>query len=390
MLTNLHLQNFKCFQNLLLPLAPLTLLTGFNGAGKSSALQSLLLLAQTLRSDCLTTKSIPLSGDLVKLGTVGEVLNETTNSREMMFQVENHGSQLAWKIKIVTRAEHKLTIHQVNEVAINDELLSNLLPSALRTPANLALIDTLQHLVFVSAIRLGTAEVFPSPKPADNLIHAEVGILGEFAAWWFDSYKEDAVDQARCHPAEARTSLLAQVNAWANELFPHTEFDVQRIDMTDLVRLQLRIGKTSNWRRPSNIGYGLTYAFPILVAGLLAKPGQLVMIDSPEAHLHPSGQSKIGQFLGRMANAGIQVIMETHSDHVLNGIRIAIKEKWLQPDKVAFHFFTPGDEQTEVITPMIDDNGRLDRWPEGFFDETAKNLASLAAGQRPRFKAPKA
>ena len=95
--------------------------------------------------------------------------------------------------------------------------------------------------------------------------------------------------------------------------------------------------------------------------------------------MHPRGQVAIGKFLSLAAANGIQIIIETHSDHVLNGIRIAVKNKDIKPDDVTLHFFDRSKDAPccEVTTPKIDKDGRLDQWPEGFFDEWEKGLAEL-------------
>ncbi|MCP4698836.1 MAG: DUF3696 domain-containing protein [Gammaproteobacteria bacterium] len=385
MLTRIHLNNFKCFDALSLPLAPLTVLTGFNAAGKSTALQSLLLLAQSLRSGNRTAE-LPLNGSLVRLGTPGEAFNEHMHGKLMMLGVETEHVKTAWTLQAAGIAM------RVNKVSIDtgDKQLEDnardgldmLLPAA-SPPAARQLMETLRETVFLSAVRAGTADLFPFPEGASP-IHADVGIQGEFAPWWFDRYLEEDVEPARRHPSDsAMMTLHRQFNAWAGGLFPGAQANVQKVAKTNLMRLELRIGDTDDWRRPSNIGYGLTYAFPVLVAGLLAKPRQLLIIDSPEAHLHPMGQSRMGRFLAQVAAAGVQIIVETHSDHILNGVRLALHDKLITPDRVAVHFFNySGAPQSgasaQVVSPAVDTQGNLSEWPEGFFDQSEKDLARLA------------
>ena len=106
-----------------------------------------------------------------------------------------------------------------------------------------------------------------------------------------------------------------------------------------------------------------------------------MLIENPEAHLHPKGQFMMGELIARAASAGIQVIVETHSDHVLNGIRVAVHDKVINPDSLKIHFFSRLEEagrmKSKVESPVIDKNGRLDQWPEGFFDEWDKSLERL-------------
>lgn len=108
------------------------------------------------------------------------------------------------------------------------------------------------------------------------------------------------------------------------------------------------------------------------------------MLENPEAHLHPRGQTTIGKLMALAAAAGVQVIVETHSDHVLNGIRVAVREGLLPPDAAVFHYFSRSEKGEICIdSPRIDAQGKLDNWPEGFFDESVKSLAALSS-RRPR------
>lgn len=103
------------------------------------------------------------------------------------------------------------------------------------------------------------------------------------------------------------------------------------------------------------------------------------MIENPEVHLHPKGQAMMGQFLAEAANAGVQVIVETHSDHVLNGVRRAVKSGGISAESVAIHFFRPRAEgEAQVISPLIDQTGGIDYWPDGFFDQFDKDMNYFA------------
>lgn len=383
MLTQIKVQNFKCFDSLSLRLAPLTLMTGFNAAGKSTTLQSLLLLAQSLRSGNRST-GLPLNGPLACLGTPGEVLH--SGSGDVVFSMENDQAAVEWTMQADRRKGIALQIQRIETKSADgvkeyDEFkrLELLLPPGIDAEAA-TMVERLRETIFLSAVRMGTADVFPSPEESSP-VHADVGVQGEFAPWWFQRFLDEDVDESRCHPADKALTLRRQFNAWASELFPGAQGNAQAIEKTNLLRLELRIGDIGDWRRPSNIGYGLTYAFPIIVAGLLANPGQILIIDSPEAHLHPLGQSQMGQFLAQVAAAGVQVIIETHSDHVLNGIRLAARND-IAPEKVAVHFFNhPGAVAAgaaRVISPLIDADGNLSEWPEGFFDQSEKDMAQLA------------
>lgn len=384
MLTQIKLQNFKCFNDLSVPLSPLTILTGFNAAGKSTTLQSLLLLSQSLRSGNRSAE-LPLSGPLASLGSPGEVIN--SGSGGVIFGVEDEQTKIHWVMQAEDRS--KGNAMQIKQIGIKGKegkkeygdlkMLEMLLPPDVKgTPVQL--VEKLREIIFLSAGRIGTADVFPSPEETLP-VHADVGVQGEFAPWWFQRCLDDIVDESRCHPSDRALTLRRQFNAWASQLFPGAQANATPVERTNLVRLELRIGDLGDWCRPSNIGYGLTYAFPVIVAGLLAKPGQILIIDSPEAHLHPMGQSKMGLFLAQIAAAGVQVIIETHSDHIINGLRVAVKDGKMRSQNTKILYFDRIIDEAKQVSNVteirIDKNGELGCYPKGFLDEWNEQLMKL-------------
>lgn len=391
-ITRLHIENLKCFASLRLPLGALTLLTGFNAAGKSTAVQSLLLLAQAMRDGGLE-RVVPLNGDLVQLGSPGEALHEG-GGKELIIGVESDAADVDWilsaddrsfgnalavaKIDCSWSVDGAITRAAFDGPAIAD--LKHLLPAD--APDQLIkLREVVAETLFISAVRDGASDTYPTPQ-TPNLIHADVGVHGEYAAWWFERCSDEPIATERISPNDAVNTLRRQVNAWAGQIFPGAQANAARIPKTQMMQLEFRNRETDNWRRPANIGYGLTYAFPIIVAGLLAKKGQVIVVDSPEAHLHPLGQSQMGLFLATLAASGVQVIVETHSDHVLNGVRLAVKNGKLAHEEAIVHFFNPrpkdSSDPAHVFSPQLDSQGNVSDWPSGFFDQAEKDLAALA------------
>ena len=166
------------------------------------------------------------------------------------------------------------------------------------------------------------------------------------------------------------------------EVSPGTRIHLNLSNGMDIIGLQYSFvtGKqVSNKYRATNVGFGISYTLPIIVAVLSSGPGSLLLIENPEAHLHPKGQAKMGELLACAASCGVQVVVETHSDHVLNGMRLATYGGKINPDDIQLHFFQRREEdgQSQVISPRLDRDGRIDQWPDGFFDEWDKSLEAL-------------
>jgi len=374
-LRSLDLSNLKCFSALRVGLSPLTLFTGFNAAGKSTALHSLILLTQGLRLDP-SSEHLPLNGPLIRLGSPEDVFLDDSNKAKI--SVADAEEEISWRFDRqnafqIEKATHRTPSGESREW---DKMLWK--PDG--AVASNSLIDSIRDVIFLGAARGGTPEVYPSPDAVKNVVNADVGNEGQFAPWWYAEMADEVIEGARLHPGEARTSMRQQLGAYLGELFPNAEASADSIQRTSLVRIGLRTGTTSDYRRPANIGYGLTYAFPILVALLLARREQVVIIESPEANLHPRAQSKMGGILARFAAAGVQVLVESHSDHVLNGIRMAVKKQVIPHCDLAIHFFGGVDSKGNhgVISPSVDSKGTVDNWPEGFFDQGESDLAVLA------------
>ena len=360
----LQVEDFKCFEQLRVPLASLTVLSGYNGAGISTALQPILLLAQAARrrtwSSEAATGDLPLNGAIVRLGSAGDVIRGQSVDATARFKLFGDEKLLALNATGRTGAR-SLTVTK-SEGSDDWPELSN----------------CLARLVYLSAVRGGPAEYFPTPDRVSDQT-PDVGVDGQFASYWYHELADSEIDPARRCPDEPSTMFRKQIDAWLSRLAPNAKANVQSFPIASVQALEFALSEVNEWRRPANVGYGLTYAFPILVALLAAEPDGIVVIDSPEAHLHPQAQSQMGRLLAVFAAAGIQVIVETHSDHVLNGIRLAVRDHVLAAVDLSLLFFAGSSQDGHGVTsPRIDGEGRISEWPEGFFDQGDKDIAQLA------------
>jgi predicted ATPase len=367
MITSLRLRNFKCFEDQAIEFGPLTLLSGLNGMGKSSVLQALLLLRQSHLQGLLQTRGLALNGELVRLGSAADVLFEGARDDQIAIALTlENGTEANWHF----RYDRSADVLELASASVRGGLLESSLFK-----------DSFQSL---QAERVGPRTVF---EMSDQMVrqHRQLGTRGEFAAHYLASYGNEEIPNASVgHPTAVSRELNHQVEAWLGELCPGAELHVTPYNSLYLVDLRYSFvtGKQrSNEYRSTNVGFGITYSLPVLVALLSAAAGSLVLLENPEAHLHPRGQAALGRLLAMVSNAQVQVVVETHSDHVLNGIRVAVHSGEIAPEAVRLHFFErrerDGQSRTELVSPRIDRDGRISYWPEGFFDQNERLLDAL-------------
>ncbi|MBZ6249519.1 DUF3696 domain-containing protein [Streptomyces olivaceus] len=379
MISELSLVNFKAFRRLTLPLGPMTLLTGLNSSGKSSVLQALGMLRQSYDAGGLRAGGTSeadgflLNGELVQLGTAQDVLHEDFGPAEgfplmrastptIGFVVEQDGEQYKWAAEYEPR-----------------EPGQDLMPVYLPPDTAPLAWNRFQYL---HADRITPAVTYPRSHLV-AIARDFLGVQGEHTVNYLRHHADRHVPEGPLrHPAAVSSLLPDQTVAWMQELCPGVNLQASAIEGTDSVRLSYGFSGTAGIsatrrRRPTNVGFGLTYALPVVVACLSAAPDSLLLLENPEAHLHPKGQSRMAALLSATAATGAQLVVETHSDHVLNGVRIAVKRGVLQPSDAVVHYFRGNGAGAQVITPRIDRDGMVEQWPEGFFDEWDNSLDQL-------------
>ena len=375
MLIQLDLRNFKCFELLKLPLEALTLLSGTNTSGKSTVLQSLVLLHQTMREYEWSTR-LMLNGAVAKLGTVTDVVDQVNGRDSFDIGLIDQKAFCHWSFT-GDRRDMSLAVGRVeveDGVFSNPDSLHHLLPVDVNDSSK-SLVAKVRDLTYITAEREGPREVY---SLEDQHTISVVGPEGENAiSVLYRGRDEHILPELTLN--EVAPTLFHQVEARLGMFFRGCALDLQQIPNANSVVMGIRISPDTNFLRPIHCGFGITQILPIIVAALSAKKGNILLIENPEVHLHPAGQSLIGQFLAEVAQAGVQVIMETHSDHVLNGIRRSVKAGTIAPERVAIHFFRPRSaDAPQVLSPVLDISGNIDAWPAGFFDQFDKDMDFFA------------
>jgi len=222
------------------------------------------------------------------------------------------------------------------------------------------------------------------PRVSQSIHHysfPHAGHQGEYVAQLIASLNyKIKIDESRRYKDNRSPRLETQINAWLDFIMPGVS--IIAVQNVETMTAQIMVENFYTKGEPvlaTNIGFGISYVLPIIATGLIAKKGSYFIVENPEAHLHPSAQSKIGSFLAMVANSGVNVIVETHSDHVINGIQLAVAKNEVKQEAVNINFFNQSENssQPEVETIGINEKGELSKWPKGFFDQTQLDYAQL-------------
>jgi predicted ATPase len=361
MLVEAKVEGFKRLKSHTFRFHPLTVLAGLNGSGKTSLVQSLLLAREASNS---SAHSIRLNGPFgLELGIAEKVLNWNSEPPIRISLESGHGRSI-WEFGVPEGEALFLDVTRRPE----------------QSP--LAFSQKPRAFTYLDAERIGPRSVFQTAALPDDEL--EVGARGEHCAHVLSVLGDKVSSHPdRSHPSYSKPDarlLKYEVEAWLSEIARPIEVKGERFGSSTVAELSFR-SPGGEWVLATNMGFGLSYALPVILGGLIAETDGLFIVENPEAHLHPSGQSRMGVFLAWLASRGIQVLIETHSDHVLNGIRRAVAEHNYLPHKdVIIHYFSPDEPtgepgQIEAIT--IKESGNLSAWPAQFFDQYQIDVSSL-------------
>lgn len=364
MITHIEVKNFKSLKNVSLDIKGLNVLMGLNGMGKSSLIQTILLLMQ---SDKLEERVIDLNGLLVQIGQGRDALYQFAEEDFILFGLtfnnqNNYNWQFSYeKDKDKLKAKNGFTKDQMKLFRENTK-----------------------RFQYISAERIGPKDLYE----ASSIVvvdKKQLGLLGEFAAYYINMYgNEYSVKEELRHPSAKSEKLLAQVNAWLGEISPGVTLNTKYVHEINKVILDYQfdiVNSKTNSFRPKNVGFGLSYVLPIIMALLTAEENKIIIIENPESHIHPRGQAELGKLISLASSTNAQLFIETHSDHILNGIRVAVKEKLVDRQYVNLLYFdkvTTDKEQYSRVKPIeVDKNGTLSEYPTNFLDEWSNQLSKL-------------
>ena len=374
MIARVGLKGFKCFKNeTQISLKPVTIMYGKNGRGKSTVSQSLLLLGQSMRKSNSLNQLI-INDGFVNQGYFDELVNKGSedNSFEVHIESDSHDS-IAVRFEAVQQFPEigALVSQKVNGketfeymtgsgsgsspmIDQKEELSSGV------TSDNV-ILQGLKDAIYISADRNG-------PVNEANYVYAQSGGV------YISPVGQNIINVI----AEQGPGFIKELEHHLSHILSGASLSINL--KPDKIELGLNSNNGGQTMRPINVGFGYSYVLPVIVAAMLAKQGSLVIIENPEAHLHSGAQSRLAVFLIEKALAnGFQLLLETHSDHVINGLRISTKLGKIKPsESVILHFSHSEATSAPIIREIIcDSQGNLSDYPDDFMDEWTKQLLEL-------------
>jgi predicted ATPase len=389
---------------------PLTILAGANSSGKSSIMQPLLLLKQTLEAP-YDPGALLLNGPNSKFTSANQVLSDigtdlATESFKIILSFGNESIGLFFDYKPETGFrmpvqsyfnENERSALQIFPDMTHEQLIA-LMPIGLRESFD-TLLSTSDYKLYTSRERC-----FFKIKCRNSQGH-EITI--PYLLWTSDTAEKALKEVVHIPGLRGNPERTYPVSA-VGPVYPGTFeyyaasviFDWQLNDeiekllklrdamvllgLTNAVsakpindaQVELRVGRTLGSDNQdtvsiADVGLGVSQTLPVLVALLAAKPGQLVYLEQPEIHLHPRAQTAMAQVLADAAIRGVRVVAETHSSLLLLGIQTLVAEGKLPPELVKLHWFTRGDDgATTIQSADLDEGGAFGDWPEDFGDVT--------------------
>lgn len=335
----LSIKGFKCHRDSFFDINSITVLTGSNSSGKSSIIQSLLIY-NTLANDKDGLSQIL---ETLSLGSFDDLLyrRDDMQANNIILSLNDNEVELGYDVNGNIR---------VSSSPFGGEEL---------------------HMHYLCAERIGPRQTIKK-EGTDNLY---CGRNGQRTAEVIDNNYFSSMDSMRTINNENIKFSIA-LDQWTDYIFPGTSIRIKPYG-DKFLQVTIRNNRFPSYANAPNVGFGVSYALPIIVSGLLTRNEDWLLIENPEAHLHAKAQSNMGYFLAQMAAAGVRVIIETHSEHIVNGIRrfIATTEL-LQPDDTTIYFL-PDKGDYSPIKISIDKDGNLSDFPVDFFDQSRQDMLAI-------------
>lgn len=394
-ITKIAVKGFKSIaEKCEIEISPLTILAGANSSGKSSIMQPLLMLKQTLEAP-YDPGPLLIDGPNVKFTIFEQFLSSLSNEvngKSFTVGIEGIDDDLSYFVNSSYRKSKnqievmKMTVDQslypenftLMPKMSKDEIKKIAEPPSLSEDADVVrrsgcfLRLASQHgysvfnIVDILADHIYDTIHIPGLRGNPERVY-KISSVGKRYPGTFENYAASVIHLWQESADERLKSATNSLNALS------LTGDVSTNKIGD-VGIEVKVGRLplhstngTDLVNIADVGFGVSQVLPVIVALIAAKPGQLVYIEQPELHLHPNAQVALAQILADAAKRGVRVVAETHSSLLLLGIQILVAEGKLSPELVKLHWFSRNKEGiTEVDSVDIDEAGRYGDWSVDF------------------------
>lgn len=340
MIDTVRIVALKSIKELTVKCSKLNLLVGTNSSGKSTFLQALLLMAQQ-----------ELNGKFISVGDFREVRNYyMPNSSIRIELLEKNKRKPAW-IEFTEDKEREACWIQtsMDKMSILDAM--DMFDDD---------IEESEYLFgelgfhYLSCHRVGARDIYSK----NMLNESDFGIDGEYAlAYLLKKESEPVSEELVVNRSDITDSLLGQVNFWLDYIVG-TTLSVNDLKKTNYLQVKYNnnpanASSDALYCRPVNVGSGISYLISVIITCLGAEADSLIIIENPEIHLHPKAQSRLCDFLYFVSRSGRQLFVETHSDHIFNGLRAGVATGNIQQEDISVNFFALNERYETQCNPIL-------------------------------------
>ena len=358
MIKSLKLTNFKCFRNEEIAFESLTILAGANASGKSSVIQALLLLEYSNRfmknyGENWRQESIDINNVFgFQVGAPKALVSQNPTEEEnfdfALTRIEDSGEYMYQ--------------YQIDKAS----------PLDLKIKEAKAFQDT--SVQYLNAERVG-------PRVANQAGNKNgIAYNGENATYLMDiaDNMNRLISPALMGEDERSPKFSYFVEKWMSAILGEIQLDYHTDYNKAITELRVKNALVDASVVPTLTGFGISYVLPVVVAGLWAtgEPRGILVLENPEAHLHPYAQSNMGKFLALLAYSGVQIIVETHSEHIIDGARWQMANLNFT-EHMLVNFMQLEDAEIRTFPICVSPLGELSMWPKGFFDQKQQDLRDI-------------
>jgi predicted ATPase len=443
-LTGLRLENFKSWDDTgQIRLAPFTLFFGRNSSGKSSLLQSILLMKQTVESlDPRQVLNLGGSDALIDLGTYDDIVidHETNRDIQLTFDwnipysdpqssalfgplvsdllsfttsVGLEQDNVLLKEMIVKRMEYRIGADASQTVGMRhvDGRAYRLVADGMAwAPRSINLVPApIKCFAFpdVAYKAFSDGDILAELSHQFDELMTSISYVGPLRSRPSRSYQWRGTRPSNVGPSGENTvaALLARsgrasidvasatysdfhsmIGFWLNQMGVIDEFEIVELSAgASLYELRVRAPAGTTSVPIIDVGFGVSQVLPVLVQAFYAEPDSTVILEQPEIHLHPAAQSALGDaLLAAVKDNNVQLLVETHSEHLLHRIQRRIAEEQISKEEVALYFIETSEGRSEIHELKVDEYGNITNWPQDFFGDEMGDLAAMteAAAER--------